>query len=96
MKHLRSLRLELPLEEEILTGDEESPTRFWERREEAQAVRDAVQRLDPQDREIFLRHYFWRQGVRQIAEELDMKESTVKSRLKRGREKLRAILKKEE
>lgn len=96
LKHLRSLRLELPLEEEILSGDEESPTRFWERREEAQAVRDAVQHLDPQDREIFLRHYFWRQGVRQIAEELDMKESTVKSRLKRGREKLRAILKKEE
>ena len=96
LKHLRGLRLELPLDEDILPGGEESPGRFWERREEAQAVRDAVLQLDAQDQDIFLRHYFWRHGVRQIALELDMKESTVKSRLKRGRDKLRTILKKED
>ena len=84
LKHLRGLRLELPLEEE------------WERQEETQMVREAVSRVEPTDRDIFLRHYFWRQGVRQIAQELNMNESSVKSRLKRGREKLRAILKKED
>lgn len=94
LKHLRSLRLELPLEEETLSGTEEPPTRFWERREEAQLVREAVLSLEPTDREIFLRHYFWRQGVRRIAAELNMNESTVKSRLKRGRAKLGTILKK--
>ena len=69
---------------------------LWERREDAQQVREAVLGLEAVDRDIFLRHYFWGQGVRQIAQEMDMNESTVKSRLKRGREKLRAILKKED
>ena len=96
LKHLRSLRLSLPLEEAILPGEDEGPSSLWERREDAQQVREAVLGLEAVDRDIFLRHYFWGQGVRQIAQEMDMNESTVKSRLKRGREKLRAILKKED
>ena len=56
----------------------------------------AVLSLEPTDREIFLRHYFWRQGVGQTSEELHMNPSTVKSRLKRGREKLKALLRKED
>lgn len=96
LKHLRSLRLSLPLEEAILPGEDEGPSSLWERREDAQQVREAVLGLEAVDRDIFLRHYFWGQGVRQIAQEMDMNESTVKSRLKRGWEKLRAILKKED
>lgn len=95
LKHLRSLRLELPLDDAVLSNGLEPPTHHWERQEEIQQVRQAVLSLDPTDRDIFLRHYFWRQGVRQIAQELGMKESTVKSRLKRGREKLRNQLEKE-
>ena len=96
LKYLRSLRLNLPLEEEVLADGDEIPVRFWERQEETQLVRKAVMSLESTDRDIFLRHYFWKQGVRQIASELSMNESTVKSRLKRGREKLRAILRKED
>ena len=88
------LRLELPLEDAFLPGPE--PTRFWERQEETQLVRQALLRLSPTDRDIFLRHYYWRQTVARIAEELGMNPSTVKSRLKRGREKLRNTLKKED
>jgi RNA polymerase sigma-70 factor (ECF subfamily) len=44
------------------------------------------------DREIFLRHYYYCQPVKTIAAELEMNESTVKTRLKRGREKLKTIL----
>lgn len=94
LKHLRALRLELPLEDAFLPGPE--PTRFWERQEETQLVRQALLRLSPTDRDIFLRHYYWRQTVARIAEELGMNPSTVKSRLKRGREKLRNTLKKED
>lgn len=94
LKHLRALRLELPLEDAFLPGPE--PTRFWERQEETQRVRQALLRLSPTDRDIFLRHYYWRQTVARIAEELGMNPSTVKSRLKRGREKLRNTLKKED
>ena len=90
----RALRLELPLEDAFLPGPE--PTRFRERQEETQLVRQALLRLSPTDRDIFLRHYYWRQTVARIAEELGMNPSTVKSRLKRGREKLRNTLKKED
>ena len=44
------------------------------------------------DREIFLRHYFYRQGVAGIALALDMNVNTVKTRLRRGRESLRRAL----
>ena len=94
LKHLRSLRLELPLEEAVLADGEAGL--FCERREEAEQVRRAVLSMEPLDREIFLRHYFWRQTVDRIARELEQNLSTVKSCLKRGRQKLRAFLEKEE
>ena len=59
-------------------------------------VRSAVESLEPVDREIFMRHYFWRQTVVQIAEEMGKNQSAVKSRLSRGREKLRKKLLKED
>ena len=97
LKHLRSLRLELPLDDGLLPADlQQEPSRFWERQEEARQVRQAVLSMEPPDQDIFLRHYFWRQSVDRIAGELNMNPSTVKSRLKRGREKLRNKLKKED
>ena len=48
------------------------------------------------DREIFLRHYFYEQSAAEIALLLDMSTNTVKSRLRRGRERLRAELVKED
>ena len=44
------------------------------------------------DREIFLRHYYCFQNVADIALALDMNVNTVKTRLRRGRERLRAEL----
>ena len=97
LKHLRSLRLELPLDDGLLPADlQQEPSRFWERQEEARQVRQAVLSMEPPDQDIFLRHYFWWQSVDRIAGELGMNPSTVKSRLKRGREKLRNKLKKED
>lgn len=48
-KHLRSLKLELPLDDSFLPSPEEPASRFWERREEAQQVRQAVLSLEPTD-----------------------------------------------
>ena len=44
------------------------------------------------EREIFLRHYYYGQTVAAIGLEMQMNVSTVKSRLSRGRKKLKAIL----
>ena len=63
-----------------------------ERNEQAQLVQEAIGKMDKLDREIFLRHYYYYQSVIQIAEEIQMNPSTVKTRLKRGREKLKVVL----
>ena len=80
--------LELPdtaegLEEQVL------------RRELAQAVRKAVDSLKAKDRDIFLRYYFYLQSTERIARELGIAESSVRSRLSRGREVLKKQLEKE-
>lgn len=96
LRFLRGKKRELPLEENLLCQEEDSA--FWalEKREQNSLLHRAVESLPPEDRDIFLRHYFWRQTVSDISREMDKKESTVKSRLKRGREKLRQLLQKEE
>lgn len=96
LKQLGRIRLEEPLEEnqELLT--EEGISGLTEQEDRCRLVRTAVDELGEEDRTIFLRHYFWYESVIKISKALGMKESTVKSRLKRGREKLRKRLMKED
>ena len=55
-------------------------------------MREAVLSLPQPDREIFLRFYYDCQSIPVIAEKLRMNPSTVKTRLRRGRERLRQQL----
>ena len=55
-------------------------------------VREAVLSMGQPDREIFLRFYYYCQSVSVISEKMQMNPSTVKTRLHRGREKLRQHL----
>lgn len=90
---LRSRGYELPLEEDILElPGEESPERNLTRKEEAKLVRRAVDSLDEPDREVFLRHYFHAQTVQEISQVMCMNESTVKTKLRRGRGRLKELL----
>lgn len=84
----------VPLEENLVF--DRNPATQAEKRERIRQVREAVDSLPPTDREIFLRHYFWHQPVQQIAREMDKNQAAIKSRLQRGREKLRKILLKED
>ncbi|MEF9971380.1 MAG: sigma factor-like helix-turn-helix DNA-binding protein, partial [Oscillospiraceae bacterium] len=52
----------------------------------------AVLAMELPDREIFLRHYYYYQALAQISVEMEINVSTVKTRLRRGREKLKEIL----
>lgn len=94
---LRRTRPEQPLPEgDLLAADEEQgPEQTVLRREQAQALRMVLEELPADDRDIFVRFYYYRQTVREIAETLRMNESTVKARLARGRLKLRDKLTKE-
>lgn len=53
---------------------------------------EAVEKLPEQYREIIRLHYLKGYPVQEISRKLEMKESTVKTRLSRGRKKLRDIL----
>ena len=93
LNRLRALRPEeLPLEGEALTLAADSPQRELERQEAARLVREALGSLDREDRELFVRRYYYGQTVAQAAEEMALNESTAKSRLKRGRERLKKFL----
>lgn len=87
---LRSHRLNEPLEDDVLDitvpdGMEESVLR-----EELSVIaREAVDSLGEPDSEIFKRHYFLYQKTDEIAAVLDMNAATVRTRLRRGRERLR-------
>lgn len=90
---LRRMGRELPLEEDILElpgGND--PADAVQREEERVMVYEAVNGLPKQDREVFLRHYYFAQTVREISEGMALNESTVKTKLRRGRMKLKEIL----
>lgn len=89
---LRQQRGTLPLEEEILSLTCPGPEEAAEDRELAGFLREAVLDMEETDRAIFLRHYYLCQTVTAIATALNMNPSTVKARLRRGREKLRRKL----
>ena len=83
----------LPLEDDtLITLD-----RLWEQmveKERCEALAQALAALPEEDREIFYRFYDLSQTTAQIADELHMNASTVRSRLLRGRETLRKLLSK--
>lgn len=90
---LRQAGKTLPLEENILNlPDPADPAEGLTREEERVQVRRAVESLPAVEREIFFRHYYYAQTVREIAEAMELKEPTVKTKLRRGREKLKAML----
>lgn len=93
---LRRREQTLPLEEDVLSlPGPDDPAGELERAEERALVRRALFSLPQPDQEIFLRHYYYAQSVKEIAAALDMSESTVKTKLRRGRFKLKELLTKE-
>ena len=92
---LRTAGQTLPLEDDILILEKDSAEEEILQREQHRLVREAVLAMPYPDREIFLRHYYYCQKLETIAQEMDMNLSTVKTRLRRGREKLRSVLEQE-
>lgn len=55
----------------------------------------AIDKMRPQDRDIFLRYYYYMQTTSQISQLLNIPPSTVRTRLMRGRKTLQKMLIKE-
>lgn len=81
-------------QEDVVLVSGDIAAKLTEARERARLVRQAVFALGRTDREIFLRYYYYEQTVSEIADEMDMNRETVKSRLRRGREKLKDMMEK--
>ena len=92
MQKLRDKAIELPLDEDILILDDDSEFDRLAREDQDEMVRKAVYAMPQPDKEIFLRFYFYCQSVSVIANEIQMNPSTIKTKLRRGRERLRLIL----
>ncbi len=88
----RAMGRDLPLEEEILLIDEATPEKAMEQKERNRAVKLAVLGLPQPDREIFLRFYYYCQTMDIISAEMGINLSTVKTKLRRGRIRLRSVL----
>ena len=89
---LRAHRLTLPLEDDILSLPSPGPDEAIMERELIERAAAAVDAMPEPDRGIFLRRYYYGRSVAEIAAALDMNVNTVKTRLRRGRERLRAEL----
>ena len=92
LRKLREKPQEMPLEEDDLFIEEDSLIEKIDQEARDRLVREAVISMTQPDQEIFLRHYYYCQSVTVIAEKMKMNPSTVKTRLRRGREKLRQHL----
>lgn len=92
--YLRKHRLSEPLEEDFLQlqDPEPGPTMKAETLEQINMVRVAIGTLHEEDRDLFIRHYYWQHSISRISTDTGMNESTIKSRLLRGRKRLKAIL----
>ena len=92
LSRLRSLHLPEPLDDETMDLSAPGPEEEAVEKEMAELTRRAVYALPEPDRDIFIRHYYLYQKTGDIAAELNIPASTVRVKLLRGRDKLRAVL----
>jgi RNA polymerase sigma-70 factor (ECF subfamily) len=85
---LRGFSAGAPLEEDFPSAGGEPQDEF-ERREETDSLWARVCALGEPDAEIFLRYYYYEEKLRVIAKRLALPVSTVKTKLARGRKKLK-------
>ncbi len=91
---IRSKKEDLPLDEEILFNGE-NPEEYAEKRDLGLILKKALSQLNPQRKELLLRHYYYGQKIGEAAREMNINSSTARVWLKRGRDELGEILRKE-
>lgn len=89
---LRRMKLAEPLEDDLLVLALPGPEDGVLALELKDACREAVDSLGQPDSEIFMRRYFLYQKTGDIAQALGLNDNTVRSKLSRGREKLKEHL----
>lgn len=88
-------RLPMDGDEVEITASAGSPEEALMQAELKRQVKSAINKMRPKDREIFLRYYYYFQTSEEIAAEMNIPASTVRSRLVRGKKILQKYLSKE-
>lgn len=91
---LRRQHLRFAQQEDVFCVDDRDAQRLLEEKERRALVQQALLALSDEDRELMLRRYFYNQSAEQIARKKDMNPGTVRSRLCRARQAMRAELEK--
>lgn len=81
----------VPLEDQLILDGEDAED-LLEAKERRKYLQAALDEMEPDTREIFIRHFYYNQTLAVIAGEMQMNPATVKSRLQRGKRKLREKL----
>ena len=81
------------LEDVLSTPD--TPQQQYERAELASAISDFLRLQNEEERDLFVRRYWYSDSIRDIARRYGLRENTVKSRLLRTRQRLKTYLEKE-
>ena len=80
--------------EDILSAPD-TPQQQYERAELAAAISEFLRAQGEEDRNLFVRRYWYSDSIRDLAERYGLRENTVKSRLLRIRQRLKTYLEKE-
>lgn len=89
---LRAAGRTLPMDEDVLTLSAPGPEGEAAMAELKAFLRRAVETLGHPDREIFVRYYYYNQPVAAVAAAVNLPPNTVKTRLARGRARLKQEL----
>lgn len=85
---LRTIRINEELDENIVFNSD-NPQDVLLKNEERKFLLDMIAALGEPDSEIFLRYYYYNEKNRSISDVMNINISTVKSKLSRGKEKLK-------
>lgn len=94
-KAKNKLREQKPLSVPIQEEDVVDVSDIWqqfEQRERAKLLKEALEHLKSEEREIMIRYYYRYETTEEIAAIMGIRRNTVKSKLMRGREKLKNYL----
>jgi len=83
-----------PLDREVETGESETPEDLYMKMIDSEELSWYIHSLDHRDREVIILFYYHECSIEEIVEVTNMKSSTVKSRLRRARMKLRSEIEK--
>lgn len=88
---LRQVSFHQELDESMTTENPE-PVVYLEQKEKQKQLVHLISTLGEPDSELFMRYYYYDEKISKIAKITGMKASTIKTRLARGRKKLKEML----